>query len=82
MPRKMMCSTSPSLEINKSDSDEWTITTSTMFRTQVSKFRLGEEYEETMPGGVLKVGKNAFKIVLNLLILSLDAAECHHIGGE
>ncbi|KAJ8918869.1 hypothetical protein NQ315_011161 [Exocentrus adspersus] len=53
IPRKMMCSTSPTLEITKID-EEWTISISTLFRTTISKFKLGEEYEEDMPGGTLK----------------------------
>ncbi|XP_019866421.1 sodium/calcium exchanger regulatory protein 1 isoform X2 [Aethina tumida] len=54
IPRKMMCSTSPSLEIATSEDGEWTISTSTMLRTNVSKFKLGEDYEESMPGGIIK----------------------------
>ncbi|KAJ8967116.1 hypothetical protein NQ314_003089 [Rhamnusium bicolor] len=53
IPRKMMCSTKPALEIVKKD-EEWTITVSTFFRTTVSKFRLAEEYDEEMPGGIIK----------------------------
>ncbi|KAJ8940637.1 hypothetical protein NQ318_020694 [Aromia moschata] len=53
IPRKMMCSTKPTLEISKND-EEWTITVATFFRTMASKFKLGEEYEEEMPGGTLK----------------------------
>lgn len=52
--RKMACTTRPSLEIAKNE-DNWTVTISTFIRTSVSKFKLGEEYEEEMPGGKLKV---------------------------
>ncbi|KAG5871998.1 hypothetical protein JTB14_030840 [Gonioctena quinquepunctata] len=53
IPRKIVISSRPTLEISKSN-DEWSITTSTLLRTSVSKFKIGEEYEETMPGGLLK----------------------------
>ncbi|XP_072381915.1 fatty acid-binding protein-like [Diabrotica undecimpunctata] len=53
IPRKMMCSSRPTLEIKK-ENDEWTISVSTLLRTNVTTFKLGEEYEEHMPGGVLK----------------------------
>ncbi|KAI4460952.1 fatty acid binding protein [Holotrichia oblita] len=50
--RKMMLSTSPSLDITVDETNEWCITTSTLLRTTVIKFQLGVEYEEHMPGGV------------------------------
>ncbi|XP_023030130.1 fatty acid-binding protein [Leptinotarsa decemlineata] len=53
IPRKLICSSRPTMEISKNN-DEWTISTSTMFRTSSSKFKFGEEYEETMPGGTIK----------------------------
>ncbi|ERL92529.1 hypothetical protein D910_09842, partial [Dendroctonus ponderosae] len=53
IPRKMMCSTNPTVDISKSG-DKWTITTTTMFRTVAYTFKLGEGYEEHMPGTVLK----------------------------
>ncbi|XP_056648102.1 fatty acid-binding protein-like isoform X2 [Diorhabda sublineata] len=53
IPRKMMCSSSPTLEIAKQN-DQWCITVVTLFRTVTSKFKLGESYEENMPGGTLK----------------------------
>lgn len=54
--RKMACSSHPSMDITKTD-DEWSITVSTLFRSTVTKFQFGEEYEENMPGGTLKVRK-------------------------
>ncbi|KAK9707694.1 Lipocalin / cytosolic fatty-acid binding protein family [Popillia japonica] len=52
IPRKMMLSTSPSLDITVDETGEWCITTSTFLRTVVIKFQLGVEYEEHMPGGI------------------------------
>lgn len=50
IPRKMMCSTSPTIEILNNEEGQWTITTATMFRTTSYTFKLGEKYEESMPG--------------------------------
>ncbi|KAJ8680106.1 hypothetical protein QAD02_015893 [Eretmocerus hayati] len=52
IPRKMMTMTSPRLEIEKTEDDKWTIRSITMMRTVVLIFRIGEEFEESMPGGV------------------------------
>ncbi|KAK1119261.1 hypothetical protein K0M31_013450 [Melipona bicolor] len=52
IPRKMMCMSSPRLEISN-DGDKWTIRTITMIRTAEVTFTLGEEYEEHMPAGVV-----------------------------
>nr|CAI5862976.1 unnamed protein product [Callosobruchus analis] len=41
------------MEIKK-NGDKWSIITVTLFRTTVNEFKLGEEYEEVMPGGTLK----------------------------
>ncbi|XP_066247798.1 fatty acid-binding protein-like [Euwallacea similis] len=54
IPRKMMCASNPTIEISKTDDDLWTISTSTTFRTSTYTFKLGEQYEETMPGNTLK----------------------------
>ncbi|CAG9864991.1 unnamed protein product [Phyllotreta striolata] len=54
IPRKMICSSKPTMVVTK-ENEEWTITTSTLLKSTVLKFRIGEEYEESMPGGVLKV---------------------------
>ncbi|XP_031843562.1 fatty acid-binding protein isoform X3 [Nomia melanderi] len=51
IPRKMMCMSSPQLEI-LNEGDKWTIRTISMIRTNELTFTLGEEYEEHMPGGV------------------------------
>lgn len=51
IPRKMMCMTSPRLEI-LNDDDKWTLRTISMIRTTEVTFSLGEEYEEHMPAGV------------------------------
>ncbi|VEN41665.1 unnamed protein product [Callosobruchus maculatus] len=48
-----MCSSSPSMEIKK-NGDKWSIVVVTLFRTTVTEFKLGEEYEEVMPAGNLK----------------------------
>ncbi|CAG9817225.1 unnamed protein product [Phaedon cochleariae] len=53
VPRKMMCASHPSLEISKEE-NAFVVTVSSLMRTSVSKFKLGEDYEEEMPGGTLK----------------------------
>ncbi|KAF2894099.1 hypothetical protein ILUMI_12074 [Ignelater luminosus] len=53
IPRKMMTATSPQMEISVDESQQWTISISSLLRTTVMKFKLGEEYEEHMPGGVV-----------------------------
>lgn len=57
--RKMMAMSSPSMEISESE-NVWSIKTSSLIRTNESKFKLNEEYEESMPGGLLKVGLLSF----------------------
>ncbi|XP_006610492.1 sodium/calcium exchanger regulatory protein 1-like [Apis laboriosa] len=52
IPRKLMCMSSPRLEISNDD-DKWTIRTITMIRMAEVTFTLGEEYEEYMPTGVI-----------------------------
>lgn len=52
IPRKLMCMSSPQLEISNND-DKWTIRTITMIRMAEVTFTLGEEYEEHMPAGVI-----------------------------
>lgn len=69
--RKMACSSRPSLEISKNE-DEWTFTISSLFRTTISKFKLGEDYEEDMPGGKLKV-----RIPLNIFLLFNNKSDQH-----
>lgn len=51
----MMCSSNPCVEFSKSADDKWTITSTTIFRTIINTFKLGEDYEEEMPGATLKV---------------------------
>ncbi|XP_015110940.1 sodium/calcium exchanger regulatory protein 1 [Diachasma alloeum] len=50
--RKMMSISNPRIEISQND-DEWTLKNVTMLRTQEIKFKLGVEYEEFMPAGVV-----------------------------
>ncbi|CAH0560292.1 unnamed protein product [Brassicogethes aeneus] len=52
--RKMICSTSPQLEITSDEQGNWTVSQITMLKTTVAKFKLGEVFEENMPGGLLK----------------------------
>ncbi|XP_018318820.1 fatty acid-binding protein [Agrilus planipennis] len=52
IPRKMMLASHPSMQITVNEEGEWSITTVTLVRTHITKFKLGEEYEETMPGNV------------------------------
>lgn len=65
IPRKMMLSSSPSLEISCDENGKWKITNSSLFRTVVLEFTLGEEYEEHMPGGV------TIKVILSESVFSL-----------
>lgn len=53
IPRKMMAMTSPRLEIQKNEDDMWTIRTITLMRTVELIFKMGEEFEETMPSNVV-----------------------------
>lgn len=48
-----MTATSPQLTIHVDESQQWTISISSLLRTTVMIFKLGEEYEEHMPGGVV-----------------------------
>lgn len=48
-----MAMTSPRLEIQKTEDDKWTIRTITMMRTVVLIFKMGEEFEEAMPSGII-----------------------------
>lgn len=49
----MMSLSSPRLEIKKNEDDKWTIRTITIVRTVVLLFKMGEEFEESMPSGVI-----------------------------
>lgn len=60
----MMCASNPTIEISKAEDGKWTISTVTAFRTATYTFKLGEEYEETMPGNTLKVCFTAGKLVI------------------
>lgn len=52
----MMAASTPVVEISCKD-EIWTVKTSTLIRTTVLNFKVGEEYDEVMPSGeVLKVG--------------------------
>lgn len=54
MARKLMAATTPVVDITLKD-DTWTISTSTLIRTNELQFKAGEEYDEVMPSGdVLK----------------------------
>ncbi|XP_028165345.1 fatty acid-binding protein-like [Ostrinia nubilalis] len=53
MGRKMMAMSSPLMEITL-DGETMTIKTSSLIRTVQYSFKLGEEYEETMPNSVIK----------------------------
>jgi len=62
IPRKMMTSSSPTIEISTSEGS-WTIKTSTLMHSSSSTFKLGEEYIETMQGGrTIKVHETAAPI--------------------
>ncbi|CAG9585187.1 unnamed protein product [Danaus chrysippus] len=51
--RKMMSMSSPLMEISV-DGDYITIKTSSVMRTNETKFKIGEEYDEQMPSTVIK----------------------------
>lgn len=48
--RKIAVNLKPDLHIEK-DGDQWTVTSVSTFKTVVTKFKLGEEFEETTPDG-------------------------------
>jgi len=50
VPRKMMTSSSPTIEISSVDG-LWTMKTSSLMSSSSNTFKLGEEYIETMQGG-------------------------------
>ncbi|KAF2894100.1 hypothetical protein ILUMI_12075 [Ignelater luminosus] len=52
LSRKILTSTKPQLEISVDKSQQWNITISSFLRL-TSKFKLGEEYEEDIPGGIV-----------------------------
>lgn len=49
-----MAMSSPLMEITL-EGDLWTIKNSSLMRTVVNTFKLGEEYEEKMPSNTIKV---------------------------
>jgi len=51
--RKMMCATSPTMHVTKDEEDEWNLKTVTFLRTMENSFKLDEEYEETLPNGIV-----------------------------
>lgn len=69
-----MANTSPTLDITLNENDEWCITTSTLLRTVVVKFTLGIEYEEHMPGGVIKV-EIFFSLIFSLYKFNFRAQQ-------
>jgi len=70
VPRKLMTSTSPTIEISKAD-DQWTIKTSSMMSTSSVTFKLGEEYTESMPGG--RSMKNVATVEEGKLIIASES---------
>jgi hypothetical protein len=59
--RKMAATATPTTEISQGgpNGDEWTIKTSTTFKTTEIKFKLGEEFdEETADGRKCKVRRD------------------------
>ena len=54
MGRKMMSMSSPLMEITV-DGEHMTIKNSSLMRTVENKFKLGEEYVESMPNAKIKV---------------------------
>ncbi|CAG9760780.1 unnamed protein product [Ceutorhynchus assimilis] len=73
--RKMMGASNPTMEITKSEDEKWTITISTVFRTVVYSFKLGEDYEETMPGAVLKCNTTLDGNIMTTKCISPDKSE-------
>lgn len=57
--RKLIAASSPTMEISQNN-DDWTIKTISLIRTVTIVFKLNEEYEEQMPGGLLKVLFSSF----------------------
>jgi hypothetical protein len=60
MLRKLANTTSPVVEITR-EGDEFTFKTQTVVKNSVSKFKLGEEFEEErLDGKKVKVNKKVF----------------------
>ena len=64
--RKMMTSSSPTIEISKKD-EKWTVKTSTLVTSSSNTFQLGEEYDETMMGGRSIKVKKIFSVDASFL---------------
>lgn len=60
-------STKPSMELTR-DGDNWELTTKSTFSNSTIKFKLGEEYDDPVPGIVMKV-----KILIKLSYLVLSS---------
>lgn len=67
IPRKMMLTSRPTLEV-KQEGDKWTIKTISLLRTMELTFTLGEEFTESMPSGVTL--KNTARIEDDSIVIS------------
>jgi len=70
VPRKMMTSSSPTIEISSVDG-LWTMKTSSLMSSSSNTFKLGEEYIETMQGG--RTIKNVTRIEDNKIITESES---------
>ncbi|XP_051165477.1 sodium/calcium exchanger regulatory protein 1-like [Leptopilina boulardi] len=68
IPRKMILTTRPNLEIKQEEDNKWTIKTISLLRTVELTFTLGEEFIESMPSGVIL--KNVAKIEDDCIVIS------------
>jgi len=70
VPRKMMTSSSPTIEISSVDG-LWTMKTSSLMSSSSNTFKLREEYIETMQGG--RTIKNVTRIEDNKIITESES---------
>uniref|UniRef100_A0A1B6EE81 Lipocalin/cytosolic fatty-acid binding domain-containing protein n=1 Tax=Clastoptera arizonana TaxID=38151 RepID=A0A1B6EE81_9HEMI len=75
--RKMVLVSHPLMIISEDEDGYWKITTSTLMKTTVLKFKLGEEYEEEMPNTDI-----VFKNVTTLSGNKLETISKNHKGKK
>lgn len=51
VPRKMMCSSNPRVEVTQEGDDSYRIKTVTLFKTLEMQFKLGEKFEDALMSG-------------------------------
>lgn len=72
IPRKLILASHPEMIISlNDDTNEWTISTNSLFRITQITFKLGIEYEEQMPSVTLKVYIFTFRLIPSRICVQL-----------